>query len=59
MKSKGQPGEVIALYKGRAVGVVTGEDYLELYHLQLEGKQEMTAVEFARGQREFVGSVLG
>ena len=59
MKSKGQSGEVIALYKGRAVGVVTGEDYLEIYHLQLEGKQEMTAVEFARGQREFVGSVLG
>jgi methionyl-tRNA formyltransferase len=59
MKSSGQPGEVIALHKGRAVGVVTGEGYLELCHLQLEGKQEMTAVEFARGQREFIGSVLG
>ena len=59
IKSSGQPGEVIALHKGRTVAVVTGEGYLELYHLQLEGKQGMTAVEFARGQREFVGSVLG
>ena len=59
IKSSGQPGEVIELHKGRAVVVVTGEGYLELYHLQLEGKREMTAVEFARGQREFVGSILG
>lgn len=59
MKSSGQPGEVIALNNGRTVAIGTGEGYLELYHLQLEGKQQMTAVEFARGQREFVGSVLG
>jgi len=59
MKSSGQPGEVIALYKGRAIVVVSGEGCIELYHLKLEGKQEMTAAEFARGQREFVGSVLG
>ncbi len=59
MKTSGQPGEVISLCENRAVGVVTGEGYLELCHLQLEGKQQMTAIEFARGHREFIGSVLG
>lgn len=59
MKTNSQPGEVITLCENRAVGVVTGEGYLELCHLQLEGKQQMTAIEFARGHREFIGSVLG
>ena len=59
MKINSQPGEVITLCENRAVGVVTGEGYLELCHLQLEGKQQMTAIEFARGHREFIGSVLG
>jgi len=59
VKTDGQPGEVIFLCGNKSVGVVTGAGYLELFHIQLEGKQEMTAAEFARGQRDFVGSVLG
>ena len=59
IKSNEQPGEVVSLYNGKAIGVVTAGGCLELYRLQLEGKQELTAVEFARGQREFSGSVLG
>ncbi len=59
IKSNEQPGEVVSLYNGKAIGVVTAGGCLELCRLQLEGKQEMTAVEFARGQREFSGSVLG
>jgi methionyl-tRNA formyltransferase len=49
-------GTVAALGKG--CGVVTGSGILELRRLQIEGKQALSAEEFIRGQREFVGSVL-
>ena len=52
-------GKVIAL-SGRkaAVGIGTGKGVLVVDSLQLEGKRVMTASEFLRGQRDFVGSVL-
>jgi len=53
-------GEVVALPEpSLGVGVVTAEGVLELRRIQLEGKQEMPVAEFVRGQRSFVGSVLG
>ncbi len=54
---KEEPGQVIALNEGLAVA--TGEGALLLREVQLAGKRAMTAEDFARGQRDFVGSVLG
>ena len=56
-RGEGQPGQVVALDDG--VGVVTGEGALKLLEVQLAGKRAMTIEEFLRGQRVFVGSVLG
>ncbi len=56
----GKPGWVTTLAPGAgaALGVETGEGILGLHQVQLEGKREMTAEEFARGQRGFVGAIL-
>lgn len=52
-------GQVVALEgKSPGIGVGTGDGVLGLLRLQLEGKQEMAATDFARGHRQFVGSVL-
>lgn len=52
-------GEVIAL-PGREdnVGIGTGEGVLGVLKIQLAGRKAMTAAEFARGQRDFMGSRL-
>ena len=55
--SSGQAGQVIALDDG--VGVITGQGALKLLEVQLAGKRAMTIEDFMRGQRGFVGSVLG
>jgi methionyl-tRNA formyltransferase len=54
---KGEPGRVMALDEGLAVA--TGEGALLLNELQLAGKKALSAQDFARGQRDFVGSILG
>ena len=56
----GEPGKVIALSSPApaTVGVETGDGVLGLLSVQLEGKREMSADEFVRGQRDFVGSSL-
>ena len=56
----GEPGRVIALSPPApaTVGVKTGDGVLGLLRVQLEGKHEMSAEEFVRGQREFIGSNL-
>jgi len=58
-KRKGteKPGEVVVLPSG--VGVEAGQGVLLLEEVQLAGKRAMGAEEFVRGQRDFVGSVLG
>lgn len=53
----GRPGLVVELEDG-GVGVCTGDGVLGLLRLQLEGKREMTAADFIRGQRDFIGSLL-
>jgi methionyl-tRNA formyltransferase len=58
-EQNGEIGKVIALAKEPGIGVVTKECILGLCRIQLEGKREMPAREFARGKRDFVGSVLG
>lgn len=50
------PGAVLQI--GKDIGVATGKGILLLHQVQLAGKRAMSAGEFARGQREFVGSVL-
>ena len=54
---EGEPGQVMALDEGLAVA--TGEGALLLGVVQLAGKGALNAEDFARGQRDFVGSVLG
>lgn len=52
-------GQVVTLNRdGGAFGVGTGEGLLEVVRVQLEGKRAMTAAEFVRGYRQFIGSVL-
>ncbi|MBM3119219.1 MAG: methionyl-tRNA formyltransferase [Chloroflexi bacterium] len=56
----GELGKVVTLPQpGPAVvGVATGDGVLGLIRVQLEGKREMSAEEFVRGQRDFIGSSL-
>jgi methionyl-tRNA formyltransferase len=56
-KAQGTAGLVVKDEGG--IGVVTGEDVLQLGMVQLEGKRAMSAVDFTRGQPAFVGSRLG
>ncbi len=52
-------GQVVAANsEGIAFGVVTGDGVLGVLRVQLEGKRAMSAAEFIRGQREFIGSTL-
>ena len=53
-------GRVVALPSNfpTSVGVVTGDGVLGLFQLQMEGKRRMSAAEFIRGQRDFVGYCL-
>ncbi len=52
-------GKIVALNKEGAVfGVDTGDGVLGILKVQLEGKQAMSAAEFLRGQRQFIGAVL-
>ena len=52
-------GRIIALQQGAAAfGVGAGEGTLGVIKIQLEGKRAMSADEFLRGQRDFVGAVL-
>jgi len=54
-----EPGKVISLSPEAPMGVGTGEGILGLRQIQLAGKKPMTAAEFLRGQRTFIGQRLG
>jgi len=56
---KGVIGEVIALAEQPGIGVVTGRGILGLCQVQLEGRREMSADDFVRGRRDFIGCILG
>ena len=52
-------GQVVALSKeGAAFGVYTGAGVLGVLKVQLEGKRAVSAADFLRGQRQFIGAVL-
>jgi len=56
-------GQVVALTSvlegsKAGFGVCTGDGVLGVLRVQLEGKQVLSAAEFLRGQREFIGAVL-
>jgi methionyl-tRNA formyltransferase len=55
-------GQVVALTTATepraAFGVSTGEGILGVIKVQLEGKRAMSAAEFLRGQRQFIGAIL-
>ncbi len=52
-------GQVVALNKEGAVfGVNTGDGVLGVLKVQPEGKRVMSAAEFVRGQRQFIGAIL-
>ena len=58
-----EAGHVVALNpdkegQGAAFGVATGEGILGVCQVQLEGRRAMSAAEFLRGQRQFLGAVL-
>jgi methionyl-tRNA formyltransferase len=55
---RGDAGEVVALAEPPGVGVVTGQGVLGLCQVQAEGKRPMSADEFIRGKRDFVGCIL-
>jgi methionyl-tRNA formyltransferase len=55
----GETGKVIALAEQPKIGVVTKEGILGLCRIQLEGKREMSAADFVRGKRDFIGCLLG
>jgi methionyl-tRNA formyltransferase len=57
---QGQPGKVIVFSGASAapLGVECGEGVLGILRVQLEGKKEVTASEFIRGQRDFEGTIL-
>jgi methionyl-tRNA formyltransferase len=55
---KQPPGTVLALVDGQ-VAVATGQGALVLRELQLAGKKAQPIEVFLRGQRTFVGAVLG
>jgi methionyl-tRNA formyltransferase len=56
--STAKAGEVVALSSKSGFGVCTGDGVLGVLKVQLEGRRAMSAGEFLRGQREFIGVVL-
>jgi methionyl-tRNA formyltransferase len=56
------PGKVVSLPQnsaGAAFAVGTGSGWLGITKLQIAGKKAMSSAEFLRGQRDFIGTVLG
>ena len=59
-KASGEMVGTVVEFPGELpLGVVTGDGVLGINKLQLEGKKSVTAGEFLRGARGFIGSVLG
>jgi methionyl-tRNA formyltransferase len=45
--------------EGAAFGINTGDGILGVKKVQMEGKKAVSADEFLRGQRQFIGAKLG
>jgi methionyl-tRNA formyltransferase len=58
-KTKEEPGRVIALPPQEGeLGISAGDGILVVKNIQYAGKRAMTAAEFLRGQRDFIGAKL-
>jgi methionyl-tRNA formyltransferase len=56
---KKEVGSVVALTPAEGdLGIITGDGTLVVKNIQYAGKKAMTAAEFLRGQRDFIGSKL-
>lgn len=54
-----EPGRVVALTQAKGgLGISTGDGILVVKNIQYAGKKAMSAADFLRGQREFIGSRL-
>jgi methionyl-tRNA formyltransferase len=54
-----ETGQVVALPgPERGLGITTGDGVLGVLNIQYAGKKAMTAAEFLRGQRDFIGARL-
>ena len=51
-------GEVVPLTSKAGFGIGTGDGVLAVARVQLEGKRALSAAEFLRGQRDFIGAIL-
>jgi len=51
-------GEVVPLTSKAGFGIGTGDGILAVARVQLEGKKALSAGEFLRGQRDFIGAIL-
>jgi methionyl-tRNA formyltransferase len=63
-QASSETGKVVALLSdqmqsGAGFGIVTGNGFLGVLKVQIEGKRAITAGEFVRGQRDFIGTILG
>lgn len=54
----GEPGKTF-LGTNKKIAVQTGDDFLLIKKLQLEGGKKMTSEEFLRGNMDLIGSILG
>jgi methionyl-tRNA formyltransferase len=59
-----EPGRVVAVLPsqkstGAGFGVTAGDGILGVLQVQFEGKKAMAAEEFLRGQKDFMGTLLG
>ena len=52
------PGQVVGLHDG-GIGIGTGDGFLSVDRLQIEGRRPSDAQDFVRGYPDFVGSELG
>jgi methionyl-tRNA formyltransferase len=58
-KDASEVGKVVALPINESVpGISTGDGILGVLKLQLEGKRAISAADFLRGQRDFIGAIL-
>ncbi len=55
-----EPGKTVPLPGSKdAFGVGTGKGVLAIHIMQMQGKRAVSGLDFARGQRDFIGTVLG
>lgn len=53
----GPPGRILAA--GDTIDIATGGGVLRIHELQRAGKRRLPAADFARGERDLIGAVLG